>query len=63
MLKDTTYEMDDILDQVRNSHLSSFHPENVVFRSKIAWIMKRTCEILKDIAEETTDFHLSETVP
>jgi len=50
MLKDTTSEMHNILDQVRNSHWSS-------------WIMKRTCEILKDIAEERNDFHLSETVP
>ena len=49
-------------DKVQCSCLSSFHPEHVVFRYKLAKKMKRISERLEEIADERTKFHFTEMV-
>ncbi|KAL2662204.1 hypothetical protein AAZX31_02G028900 [Glycine max] len=67
-LKDAARILDDILDEcgpsdkVQNSYLSSFHPKHVVFHYKIAKNMKMIREKLEKIANERTEFNLTEMV-
>ncbi|KAF7809254.1 putative disease resistance protein RGA3 [Senna tora] len=75
-LKDAAHLLDHILDEcltqdlameyqglkVHASCFSSFHPNHVLFRIKIAKEMKEIRERLDEIAEERTKFHLTEIV-
>ncbi|KAK2427406.1 putative disease resistance protein RGA3 [Trifolium repens] len=74
-LKDAAEILDDILDECATkalelkykgfkhglSFLSSLNPKHVAFRYKVAKKMKRIRERLNDIAQERSQFHLSET--
>ncbi|KAI4313472.1 hypothetical protein L6164_026451 [Bauhinia variegata] len=70
-LKDAAHALDDIVDlcaitasqnKVPSSCFSSFYPNNVLFRHKIARQMKEVREALDEIAEERRKFHLCEKV-